>query len=60
MDRGPLRPERLVPILWLALSLSWAVVIVVADRPAWALAVWIASTLGPLAMLSDGSSRVSG
>lgn len=36
---------------WLALSLLWAGVIVVTGVPAWTLALWIATTLGPLTLL---------
>ena len=39
---------RLVPWLWLALSAGWAVVILVTDQLAWPLALWVATTLGPL------------
>ena len=41
-----------VPWAWLALSLGWAVVIIVTDRLAWPLALWIATTVGPLTYLS--------
>ena len=37
--------------LWLGSSAAWAVVIFVTDRPAWPLALWIATTLGPLTAL---------
>jgi hypothetical protein len=37
-----------LPWLWLGLSAVWAVVIVVTDQLAWPLAVWIATTVGPL------------
>jgi hypothetical protein len=46
-DRLSTRP-RVVPLAWLALSAAWAAVIVVTDQPGWPLAVWIATTLGPL------------
>ena len=42
---------RIVPVVWLAVTFAWAVVIVVTDRPAWEPALWIAATLGPLASL---------
>ncbi len=48
---------RLVPLIWIALSLAWAIVIVVTDRPAWALALWVAANLGPLAALDRAGSR---
>jgi hypothetical protein len=40
--------QRVVPGAWLALSATWAAVIVVTDQVAWPLAIWIATTLGPL------------
>lgn len=46
-DRGSTR-RRVVPLAWLALSATWAAVIVVTDQVAWPLALWIAATLGPL------------
>lgn len=46
---------RIVPWLWLALTLSWGVIIAVTNRPAWELALWIAATLGPLTSLDPGS-----
>jgi hypothetical protein len=33
------------------MSLPWALVIIVTDELAWPLALWIATTLGPLAYL---------
>jgi hypothetical protein len=52
-DETPPRFVRVVPVLWIVLSLAWAVIIIVSDRPAWALALWVATTLGPLTMLDD-------
>lgn len=40
--------RRVVPFVWLALSATWATVIVVTDQVAWPLAIWIATTVGPL------------
>jgi hypothetical protein len=40
-----------LPWLWLAMSLAWAVVIIVTDQIAWPLALWIATTVGPLTFL---------
>ena len=40
-----------LPRLWLGLSVAWAVVIFVTDQPAWPLALWIATTVGPLTAL---------
>jgi hypothetical protein len=52
-----MRLLRLVPFLWIALSLAWLVIVIVTDRPAWALAVWIAVTIGPIAMLGRAGAR---
>jgi hypothetical protein len=46
------RVRQLVPWAWLTLSLGWAVVIIATDRLAWPLALWIATTVGPLTYLS--------
>ena len=43
--------RRAVPWLWLALSALWAVVIIVTDTISWPLALWIATTVGPLTYL---------
>ena len=40
-----------LPWLWLGLSAAWAVVIVATDQLAWPLALWIATTVGPLSAL---------
>ena len=57
--RGWLRQA--VPWLWFAMSLAWAVVIIVTDELAWPLALWIATTVGPLTYLStSGSDRAQG
>ena len=53
------RLRRAVPWLWLALSALWAVVIIVTDLVAWPLALWIATTLGPLTYLQRSGSRGS-
>lgn len=37
-----------LPLAWLAMSAAWAVVIIVTEYPAWPLALWIATTVGPL------------
>jgi len=37
-----------LPWLWLAMSAVWAVVIFATDQLAWPLALWIATTIGPL------------
>jgi hypothetical protein len=52
--RGRLRQA--VPWLWLAMSLAWAVVIIVTDELAWPLALWIATTVGPLTYLTTSAS----
>ena len=51
--------RRAVPWLWLALSALWAVVIIVTDLVAWPLAIWIATTVGPLTYLQRSGSRGS-
>ena len=40
-----------LPWLWLAMSAAWAVVIFTTDQLAWPLALWIATTVGPLTAL---------
>lgn len=40
-----------LPWLWLGLSAVWVVVIFVTDQVAWPLALWIATTVGPLTAL---------
>ena len=37
-----------LPWLWLGLSAVWVVVIFATDQVAWPLALWIATTVGPL------------
>ena len=49
--------RRAVPWLWLAVSLAWAVVIIVTDELAWPLALWIATTVGPLTYLTRSESN---
>ena len=52
--------ERLIaalPWLWLTLSALWAVVIFTTDQLAWPLAVWIATTVGPLTALRSRLGR---
>ncbi|MGD2042561.1 MAG: hypothetical protein PVJ28_02860 [Acidimicrobiia bacterium] len=46
------RVRKAIPWLWLAASLAWAIVIIVTDHLAWPLALWIATTVGPLTYLS--------
>ncbi len=40
-----------LPWMWLGFSAAWAVVILVTDQLAWPLALWIATTVGPLTAL---------
>lgn len=40
-----------LPWLWLGLSAAWAGVIFATDQLAWPLALWIATTVGPLIAL---------
>lgn len=51
-DQAPSRRGdlKLLAFGWLALSVFWAGVILVTDAPAWPLALWIATTLGPLTL----------
>lgn len=51
------RLRQAVPWLWLALSLLWAVVIVVTDQLAWPLALWVAITVGPLIYLRNSNHQ---
>lgn len=48
---------RMLPFAWLALSAVWAVVVVVTDQVAWPLAIWIATTLGPLTAIERRHRR---
>jgi hypothetical protein len=49
--------RRTIPWLWLAMSLLWAVVIIFTDQLAWPLALWIATTLGPLTYLRSWTDQ---
>ncbi|MDW3214735.1 MAG: hypothetical protein R8G01_12095 [Ilumatobacteraceae bacterium] len=40
-----------LPWMWLGLSAAWAIVIFATDEVAWPLALWIATTVGPLTAL---------
>lgn len=51
------RMMRFVALLWLALSALWASVIIATEALAWPLALWIATTLGPLAVLQRHLDR---
>ena len=51
------RRRRVVPWLWLAISLAWVVAIIVTDEQAWPLALWIAATVGPLSYLSKSNRK---
>jgi hypothetical protein len=48
---------RYLPGAWLVLSATWAAVIVVTDLVAWPLALWIATTVGPLTALERRHRR---
>lgn len=48
-----------LPWLWLGLSVAWAVVIVVTDQLAWPLALWVATTVGPLTALQARRNATS-
>jgi hypothetical protein len=41
----------LIPLVWLGASISWLVIIVITDLVVWPLTIWIATTLGALAIL---------
>lgn len=49
----PPRLRRTIPFLWLGLSVAWAVVVFVTDQPALWLALWIATTVGPIVFISS-------
>jgi hypothetical protein len=51
--------RRALPFAWLALSAAWAGVILITDRVAWPLALWIATTVGPLTALDRRSRRTT-
>jgi len=44
-----------LPAAWITVSAIWAVIILVTDHPAWPLALWIATTVGPLTTLARQS-----
>lgn len=46
------RLRKALPWLWLGLSAAWAAVIFITDQVAWPLALWVATTLGPLTALN--------
>lgn len=46
-----------LPWLWLAMSLLWLVVVIVTDQPAWPLALWIATTIGPFIYLRNSKHQ---
>lgn len=48
---GRARLVNALPWLWLGMSAVWAVVIFATDHLAWPLALWIATTVGPLTAL---------
>ena len=43
--------ERPLPLLWIALLAAWAAVMFFTETPAWPLSLWIAASLGPLALI---------
>ena len=55
-----LRNLRRLALAWFALSLFWAGVIFVTDALAWPLALWVATTLGPLTLLRNRIDDSSG
>lgn len=60
-DKG--RRARLLnalPWLWLGMSAAWAAVIFSTDQVAWPLALWIATTVGPLTALNSRLNSQAG
>jgi hypothetical protein len=51
--------RRALPFAWLALSAAWACVIFVTDQVAWPLALWVATTVGPLTALDRRERRTT-
>ena len=49
-----------LPWLWLGMSAAWAVVIFTTDQLAWPLALWIATTVGPLTALKTHVDQKTG
>lgn len=47
----------LLPWMWLGFSVAWAGVMFVTDQVAWPLALWIATTVGPLTALKTRLER---
>jgi hypothetical protein len=56
-DKPKGRVLQALPWLWLAMSAVWAIVIIVTDQLAWPLALWIATTVGPLTYLRSSKSE---
>jgi len=44
-----------LPWMWLATCIAWALVLVATDRPAWPLTLWIATTVGPVVALNTSA-----
>ena len=42
-----------LPWLWLGVSAAWAALVFVTEQPAWPLAVWVATTLGPITVVKS-------
>jgi len=49
--------RRTIALFWLVLSATWAVVIFATDQLAWPLALWIATTVGPLTRWASKKSK---
>ena len=43
--------ERSLPWMWLTLSAAWAASLFITEAPAWPVALWVATTIGPLTLL---------
>jgi hypothetical protein len=59
-DKSTGRILQALPWLWLAMSLAWAIVIIVTEHLAWPLALWIATTVAPLTYLRSSKSESNG
>jgi hypothetical protein len=56
-DLTPSSLRKTLPWLWLSMSVLWAVVIFVTGQLAWPLALWIATTVGPLTYLNTSKHQ---
>lgn len=47
----------IIALFWLVLSVFWVVVIFVTDQPAWPLAIWVATSVGPMTRWASRASN---